>query len=56
MNTAHKLVAGATGKLGRLLIQALLTHPNVRVRALVRDCFRTRKERSSTVTASAIVR
>ena len=39
MNTANKLVvvAGATGKLGRLLIQALLTHPNVRVRALVRD-------------------
>jgi nucleoside-diphosphate-sugar epimerase len=39
MNNANKLVvvAGATGKLGRLLIQALLSHPNVRVRALVRD-------------------
>lgn len=30
-------VAGATGKLGRLVIDALLTHPGVRVRALVRD-------------------
>lgn len=39
MNNANKLVvvAGATGKLGRLLIQALLSHPTVRVRALVRD-------------------
>lgn len=31
------VVAGAAGKLGRLVIEALLAHPNVRVRALVRD-------------------
>jgi nucleoside-diphosphate-sugar epimerase len=31
------VVAGATGKLGRLVIEQLLAHPGVRVRALVRD-------------------
>lgn len=30
-------VAGATGKLGRLVIESLLSHPGVTVRALVRD-------------------
>ncbi len=31
------VVAGAAGKLGRLVIDALLAHPSARVRALVRD-------------------
>jgi nucleoside-diphosphate-sugar epimerase len=31
------VVAGATGKLGKLIIEALLNHPGVQVRALVRD-------------------
>jgi nucleoside-diphosphate-sugar epimerase len=36
-NAKLVVVAGAAGKLGRLVIEALLTHPGVRVRALVRD-------------------
>jgi nucleoside-diphosphate-sugar epimerase len=31
------VVAGAAGKLGRLVVESLLAHPGVRVRALVRD-------------------
>ena len=31
------VVAGAAGKLGRLVVDALLSRPGVRVRALVRD-------------------
>ncbi|MCU0616768.1 MAG: NAD(P)H-binding protein, partial [Gemmatimonadaceae bacterium] len=31
------VVAGATGRLGQLTITALLAHPDVRIRALVRD-------------------
>lgn len=31
------VVAGAAGKLGRLVVQSLLAHPGIRVRALVRD-------------------
>lgn len=31
------VVAGAAGRLGRLTVEALLSHPGVRVRALVRD-------------------
>jgi nucleoside-diphosphate-sugar epimerase len=31
------VVAGATGKLGRLMIESLFTYPGVQVRALVRD-------------------
>jgi nucleoside-diphosphate-sugar epimerase len=37
MNEKLIVVAGATGKLGRLVIQSLLSHPDVRVRALVRS-------------------
>ncbi len=38
MNTSKLVVvAGATGKLGRLLVESLLTHPAARVRALVQD-------------------
>ncbi len=37
MNTPLIVVAGAAGKLGRLVIASLLQHPGVRVRALVRD-------------------
>lgn len=36
-NSKLVVVAGAAGKLGRLVIEALLKHPGVRVRALVRD-------------------
>jgi nucleoside-diphosphate-sugar epimerase len=36
------VVAGATGRLGRLTIDALVTHPGVRVRALVRDAQSSR--------------
>lgn len=36
-NSKLIVVAGAAGRLGRLTIDALLTHPGVRVRALVRD-------------------
>lgn len=36
-NTKLVVVAGAAGKLGRLVVEALLSHPGVRVRALVRD-------------------
>ncbi len=31
------VVAGAAGRLGRLVVESLLAHPGVRVRALVRD-------------------
>jgi nucleoside-diphosphate-sugar epimerase len=37
MNDKLIVVAGATGRLGRLLIEQALAHPGVRVRALVRD-------------------
>jgi len=39
MSNSSKLivVAGAAGKLGRLVVESLLTHSGVRVRALVRD-------------------
>lgn len=37
MNLKLVVVAGATGKLGRLIVNALLTNPEVRVRALVRE-------------------
>jgi len=37
MNDKLIVVAGAAGKLGRLIVQALLTEPGVRVRALVRN-------------------
>jgi nucleoside-diphosphate-sugar epimerase len=37
MNEKLIVVAGAGGKLGRLILQELLAHPGVRVRALVRD-------------------
>lgn len=37
MHSKLILVAGATGKLGRLVISSLLETPDVRVRALVRD-------------------
>src|SRR5215217_5538206 len=33
----HVLVTGATGKIGRLLIERLAAYPNIRVRALVRN-------------------
>lgn len=37
MTTKLVVVAGAAGKLGRLVVDSLLAHPGVRVRALVRD-------------------
>jgi nucleoside-diphosphate-sugar epimerase len=37
MNNNLVVVAGGAGKLGRLLVGALLEHPSVRVRVLVRD-------------------
>lgn len=37
MNNKLIVVAGAAGKLGRLIVNALLEHPAARVRALVRD-------------------
>ena len=37
MNTKLVVVAGGTGKLGRLVVNALLEHPSVRVRVLARD-------------------
>lgn len=37
MTTKRIVVAGAAGKLGRLVVQELLRHPSVQVRALVRD-------------------
>lgn len=37
MNSKLVVVAGGAGKLGRLLVNALLAHPSVRVRVLVRD-------------------
>jgi len=37
MSDKTVVVAGAAGKLGRLVVDALLASPNVRVRALVRD-------------------
>jgi nucleoside-diphosphate-sugar epimerase len=37
MTTPLVVVAGANGRLGRLVIHALLSHPGVRVRALARD-------------------
>jgi uncharacterized Fe-S cluster-containing radical SAM superfamily protein len=37
MNNKLIVVAGGAGKLGRLLVNALLDHPGVRVRVLVRD-------------------
>lgn len=40
MNDKLIVVAGAAGKLGRLLVGALLERPGVRVRALVRDTSR----------------
>lgn len=36
-DTKLVVVAGAAGRLGRLVVEALLTYPGVRVRALVRD-------------------
>lgn len=37
MDSKLIVVAGAAGKLGRLLVDALVAHPSTRVRALVRD-------------------
>lgn len=37
MNTKLVVVAGGTGKLGRLVVNALLEHPSARVRVLARD-------------------
>lgn len=37
VSTKLIVVAGAAGKLGRLVVEALRSHPGVRVRALVRD-------------------
>lgn len=37
MNDKLIVVVGAAGRLGRLIVQSLLAHPSVRVRALVRD-------------------
>lgn len=37
MNNKRIVVVGAAGKLGRLVVDNLLTYPGVRVRALVRD-------------------
>jgi nucleoside-diphosphate-sugar epimerase len=37
MNEKLIVVVGAAGRLGRLIVQSLLAHPSVRVRALVRD-------------------
>jgi nucleoside-diphosphate-sugar epimerase len=37
MNNKLIVVAGATGKLGRLIVEAVLSHPGTRIRALVRD-------------------
>ncbi len=41
MKTKIVVVAGATGKLGRLVVESLLAHPGVIVRALVRDPAKT---------------
>jgi hypothetical protein len=37
MNDKLIVVVGAAGKLGRLIVESLVAHPGVRVRALVRD-------------------
>lgn len=49
MKTKTVVVAGATGKLGRLVVESLLAHPGIVVRALVRDPEKARDLKSDRV-------